>query len=235
MVFYYFSFLPKSAQIWFSSSVEQNAHFPLETLLWLFQRITIIIIIGQLLIINKVTVRSECNRLSCPPSADDGSSQREGEEGGAGDQPGSSGGRRGECLRRVPHLRFFQRHLRPRHRPVRQVGASISRIVIPMWWLPVFWALHLLPGRRSAVWPVGWRWRRTETSRLHTLPCWPLRMWPSAARSWGSPPCTSSWEPLEETGTGAAKPSCRATLKSSGCMLMDSVKSPNEGFEWFML
>lgn len=60
--------------------------------------------------------------------------------------------------------------------------------------------VSLFPGRRSAVWQVGWRWRPTETSRLRTPPCWQLRTSLSAAKSWESRLCTSSWGPLEETG-----------------------------------
>merc|ERR1712035_49491 len=51
---------------------------------------------------------------------DDGSSQREGEEGGAGHQSGSSGGRRRKRVWSLSHLCLLQRHLRPRHRPLRE-------------------------------------------------------------------------------------------------------------------
>lgn len=85
------------------------------------------------------------------------------------------------------------------------------RMVIIFWIsFPSSWSLE----KQSAVLPVGWRWRPTETSPLLMLLCWRLRMWLRGARSWGSPLCTSSWGPLVETGEILnAQPIYRQELK----------------------
>lgn len=65
------------------------------------------------------------------------------------------------------------------------------------------WPSAFVPGKPSAVWLVGWRWRPTEMNPLHMLPCWLPRMWPRGARSWASLPSTSNSGPREETGGSA--------------------------------
>lgn len=82
----------------------------------------------------------------------------------------------------------------------------------------------MVSGRPSAVWLEGWRWRQTEMSPLHMLPCWLLRMLLSAAKSLESQRCISSWEPPGATGNKHMSHLCLCIM--SVC-LFDWLVSPS--------
>lgn len=85
---------------------------------------------------------------------------------------------------------------------------DFSRVPYVYHWAWISSNVFVVSGRPSAVWLEGWRWRQTEMSHLHMLPCWLLRMLLSAAKSLESQRCISNWEPPEATGNKHTHMAC---------------------------
>lgn len=116
-------------------------------------------------------------------------------------------------------LRFSLRRLHPACWEGRHFKFSPASC-LKIWTRLEEWQLSgvcVLSERRSAVWQAGWRWRQTEMSRHRMPPCWRLRTSLSAAKSLESPPCTSSCEPPE--GTGTTPPSDWLVVWLTGCLI----------------